>query len=409
MSSLPVSAVPPAPARATPRRLKIALLIASNGWGGMEMHAAHLANGLADRGHEVTLVELDEPVFRAAGEADPRVQVTSPDFGGLSGRVGWWRWWRYFRGFGCDVALFEKGGLMTGSLALDLAGRAAFPRYLVLEQLDPPARPLRSSRRHLGGLVPGLGIWWYRNVLRVRLRSIGPHRVITVSRSALEELKQYGYPPAKLLAVQNGIDVARNRPDPKARAAARARWRIPADATVFGTVARLDCWHKGQDIAMAQFAELVKQQPRHDLWYVLVGEGPDRSALEAQAASLGIRERTVFPGFSPRPWEDHAGIDITLLASQFEGTPLTLAEAMAAGSCPIAMGVGGVPELIPDPGLGWLVSPRDRAGFLAAMKEALALTADARIALGKRAREHIVQHFNADAQYAKLVQLIETG
>jgi glycosyltransferase involved in cell wall biosynthesis len=255
--------------------------------------------------------------------------------------------------------------------------------------------------------VPGLGLWWYKAVWGVRLRYVGPHRVVTVSRPALEELQRYGCPAEKLVAIPNGVDVDRNRPDPALRAAARERWGVPAEAVVFGTVARLAYWHKGQDIAIEQFAELLRRTGRRDVWYVLVGDGPDRERLETQARTAGVGDRVLFTGYSEQPWEAHCGIDFPLLASRFEGTPLALAEAMAAGSVPIAMSVGGMPDLIPSEAIGWLVPSGDRPGFLAALEAALALTPAARRTMGARAREHVVAQFNGAVQYGKVAALLE--
>jgi glycosyltransferase involved in cell wall biosynthesis len=387
--------------------VRLALLVSSSGWGGMEIHTARLARTLAERGHEVTLVELDQRVFDPAQFNGAAVRVVAPGFGRPSAEVGYLAWRRYFRGLGCDAALFEKGNVHVGSAVLDLAARSAFRRYFVLEQLDPPRRPQRASKRHLGGLVPGLGLWWYKAVWGVRLRYVGPHRVVTVSRPALEELQRYGCPAEKLVAIPNGVDVDRNRPDPALRAAARERWGVPAEAVVFGTVARLAYWHKGQDIAIEQFAELLRRTGRRDVWYVLVGDGPDRERLETQARTAGVGDRVLFTGYSEQPWEAHCGIDFPLLASRFEGTPLALAEAMAAGSVPIAMSVGGMPDLIPSEAIGWLVPSGDRPGFLAALEAALALTSAARRTMGARAREHVVAQFNGAVQYGKVAALLE--
>jgi glycosyltransferase involved in cell wall biosynthesis len=387
----------------------VAVLVSSSGWGGMEIHAARMVRTLAERGHAVTLVELDERVFDPAQFADLPVSVVSPGFGRPSPAVPFLAWRQYLRSLDCELALFEKGNVHAGSAALDLAARAVFRRYLVLEQLDPPPKPARSSKRHLHGLVPGLGIWWYRQVFRVRARLVGPHGVVTVSRPAVEEFKRYGCPDAKLRAIPNGIDVERNRPDPVRRQAARARWGIPSGDLVFGTVARLAYWHKGQDVSIEQFAEVVRRAGRRDLWYVLVGEGDDRARLERQAQEQGVGDRVLFAGFTEQPWEAHAAIDVALLASRFEGTPLALAEAMAAGCVPIAMSVGGMPDLIPSPEIGWLVPAGDGAAFRAAIEAALAQPPSARAEMAGRARDHVVRHFNADEQYAKVAALLEHG
>ena len=82
-----------------------------------------------------------------------------------------------------EVCLFPKGELSTGSWPLDLAMRLAFSRYLTIEHKASLPPPKRSTRRHLGGLIPGLGLWWYRERLTSALRGLWPHRVVCVSNA----------------------------------------------------------------------------------------------------------------------------------------------------------------------------------------------------------------------------------
>jgi glycosyltransferase involved in cell wall biosynthesis len=87
--------------------------------------------------------------------------------------------------------------------------------------------------------------------------------------------------------------------------------------------------------------------------------------------------------------------------------PLALVEAMACRCCPIAGSVGGVPEVVVNDTLGWVVQPGDDGAFLAAMQAAAALDPAERAAMGARAREHVAQHFNAARQFAALADVIE--
>jgi glycosyltransferase involved in cell wall biosynthesis len=95
------------------------------------------------------------------------------------------------------------------------------------------------------------------------------------------------------------------------------------------------------------------------------------------------------------------------MPSRFEGLGLALLEAMASGCCPVVMGVGGIRDIVTDPALGWMAPAGDREAFQRGMQAALDLGPDGRAAMGARARQHVLQHFRAAEQYAKLADLIE--
>lgn len=389
-----------------PGKRRVCLLACPLGWGGSELHTAELARTLAERGNAVTVLEFGPPLFAAHGHLPPEVRLITLQFDVPAEQVSFRRWMRILRSLHCDAAVFAKGQVHLGSVALDLAARLCFRRYIAIEHVSPPALPAPRSKRHFG-FVPGLGLWRKRLQWQVYQRSLGPQQVICVSRALLRELGEYWYPRRKLVAVPNGIDSDRYRPDPLQGAAQRAKWGVPPNASVFGTVGRLVIHHKGQDLAIDAFARLRAANPEHDPWYVLIGEGPDRARLEAHAHGAGVAHRVVFAGYTERPWEAQTGLDVFVLSSHMEGTPLALLEAMACGIRPIATDVGGVADVIADPSLGWLVRPRDPAGLLAAMQAALLQTPDERSAMSARAREHVQRSFQARTQFAKIAELVE--
>jgi glycosyltransferase involved in cell wall biosynthesis len=402
---------PAAGARAlVSRPLHVCILMQSCGWGGSELHTLELARALRARGHAVTLVELglaefaEHPVPRAIG-----ARVVRLAFGRPAEAVTFAEWRRGFRELGADVAVFSKGWVTAGNAALDLAARLTFWRYLTIEHITPPTPPAKSARRYFGVLP---GFWWWRKMLLekgppIYVRSIGPHRIVGVSHAVTQELRGYAFPRRKLRPVPNGIDGDRFRPDRAQRLATRAAWGVPDSALVFGTVARLNLEHKGQDAAVALFARLLGANPGRDLRYALVGEGRDRPALERQIASLGLEGKVLLVGNSDRPWEAQCAIDVFLLPSNYEGIGLALLESMASEAVPIGYGVGGVRDVIANAGLGWLVHPRDTEALYRAMQAAVDQSPEARAEMGRRCRAHVLAHYRAAEQYGKIVSLIE--
>jgi glycosyltransferase involved in cell wall biosynthesis len=405
MSSVPLEA-PPRVGRGGERARRVCVLACPKGWGGAELHTVDLVRTLVARGDAVTLVEFGEPYFGSHSELPAEVRLITLQFDVAPEQVGFARWVPILRRIPCDAAVFAKGQVILGSPGLDLAARFCFPRYTVIEHISPPKPPPVKRKRYLG-VLPGPGLWRAERIWRIYRRSIGPKRIIGVSRALLRELREYGYPPRKMIAVPNGIDSDLYRPDPVRRETSRDAWGVAVDAFVFGTVGRLMISHKQQDVAIGVFAELRRACPDHDPWYVLVGEGPDRRQLEAIAREAGVAHRVVFAGFSDRPWDMHCGFDVFVLPSRMEGTPLALLETMASGACPIAMDVGGVADVIADPGLGWLVPPGDRDRLFTAMREALLQSPAERAAMARRARAHVEQSFRAQEQFGKVAALVE--
>ena len=122
--------------------------------------------------------------------------------------------------------------------------------------------------------------------------------------------------------------------------------------------------------------------------FVLLGDGPEQSALEAQASALGVRNRVVFLGYRQDVPDLLACADLLVLPSLFEGLPLSILEAMAAGKPVIATDVGGTSEVIEPEQTGLLVPPANPGALAGAIRrvlfdrrlaERLALTGKARV------------------------------
>ena len=101
-----------------------------------------------------------------------------------------------------------------------------------------------------------------------------------------------------------------------------------------------------------------------------VGDGPDRPALEAAAARLGVADRVRFHGLVPDAWRLLRAFDVLLLSSRSEGTPMILLEAMFAGVPIVSTAVGGVPDLLGE-GSARLVRAGDTRALGAALADVL--------------------------------------
>lgn len=167
------------------------------------------------------------------------------------------------------------------------------------------------------------------------------------------------------------------------RASVRASWGLSPDDVVVGSVTRLHD-SKGNEY-LVQAARLVLDQ-RPQARFVVFGEGPLRPELEAQARRLGIEDRFAFRGFVKDVAAALGAFDISVFPSLWEGTPLTVFEAMAASRPIVATDADGLSEVLRHE-QNALVVPRRDAQALAEGLIRLIDRPDDRQRLGAGARQ----------------------
>ena len=190
------------------------------------------------------------------------------------------------------------------------------------------------------------------------------HHVIAVSSSIRAFLRrQEGIPAEKISVIYNSVDLQRFSPniDPSGSRAARHQWDLPTDALIVGGVGRLH-YQKNFPLFLEVAAEVCTRIPQ--ALFVIAGEGPERANLEEMSQRLGIASRVRFLGFVRNMPELYQSLDLLVLTSHFEGTPLTVLEAMAMGVPVVASQVDGVAEVLEDGRDGILVPPGSRDLFV---------------------------------------------
>jgi len=236
------------------------------------------------------------------------------------------------------------------------------------------ARPTAAERRFAlwrAPLLAALG----RATARLADRVVAPSRA-----TATELAADYG--AGDVAVIPNGIASTSPAVEPQER---------PQGSPVVLYAGRLRS-RKAVAVLLEAFAGLRQNQP--DALLILVGEGEQRAALEAQAEALGIAGATRFVGAQPRSamasW--YAAADLFCLPSLYEGFPLAILEAMAAGLPVVATAVAGVPEAVVDGVTGRLVPPGDVASLAAALEE-LASQPERRRAMGEAGRRRVEEKF----------------
>lgn len=222
----------------------------------------------------------------------------------------------------------------------------------------------------------------------------GPGRLCAVSADLKRHMVAEGFPARRIEVVYNGIDPG-ERPRPPQRQAAREALGVPQDAFLVGTVGRLDPVKNLAALLQAQ-AVLVGQC-RHAK-VIIVGDGPERQALEEHASTLGVSESVSFAGYRPDVRFLMSAFDVYLNCSSYEGISLTILEAMATTLPVVATPVGGNPEVVIDHETGRLVPGSGRA--LASAVLDLARDPVRRHAMGAAGRWRVKRHFSV----ARMVQ-----
>lgn len=213
-------------------------------------------------------------------------------------------------------------------------------------------------------------------------------RVCAVSADLKQHMAAEGFPARRIKVVYNGIDPG-HRPTSLERHAAREALGVPRGAFVTGTVGRLDPV-KNLPAMLRAHALLVEKHP--DTRAVIVGDGPERGALEALAAELGIADSVVFTGYRSDVRALMAAFDVYLNTSTYEGVSLTILEAMASSLPVVATPVGGNPEVVIDQETGLLVPGNARA--IADAISLLCLDTRRRRLMGDAGRWRVIRHFS---------------
>jgi glycosyltransferase involved in cell wall biosynthesis len=191
-------------------------------------------------------------------------------------------------------------------------------------------------------------------------------------------------PPDKVKIVYLGVpleEFSRARPESEI-AAARAELGAQPGDVVIGSVTRLHD-SKGNSYLVEAARRVLNERP--DARFIVVGEGPLRAALEAQAAALGLGDRFVFAGFARDVARVVSAFDMSVFPSLWEGTPLTVFEALAMGKAIVATDADGLTDVLTHERDALIVPRRDADALARAMLRLMADPAE-RTRLGDAAR-----------------------
>jgi len=251
--------------------------------------------------------------------------------------------WKLMRGGNYDLLHFHLFG--ANLCAKPIAVMSGHPAIVVHDQCN-------DASRDQNPLLLAADAFWNRQ----------SHRIIAVSESTRRYLLAHeDLDDSSVITISNGIDTERFRPAIGAqRKQARSELGMPADAFVIGGVGRLVS-QKNFLLFLKVASNILKHYP--EVRFAIAGTGPLEPILQAEAENLGISSQIIFLGHVSNRQSLYHALDILLITSDFEGTPMTLLEAMASGIPVVASGVDGIAEVCSDGVNSLLAHPGDSAAF----------------------------------------------
>jgi L-malate glycosyltransferase len=316
--------------------------------GGKEARAVRLMNIFGDAAEHVILSAVPD-ALGARDAIDPAIRVTfpgdtAPALYGKPSLTRYDRLSRYMQQF--DLVLTYNWGSM------DAVGA---------RRMFAPVRKLPRLIHHEDGfnVSESKRLNPKRNMFRRLMLPAAERLVVPSQRLETIALNIWKQPAARVLRIANGIDTGlyRNAPEPDS---IPGLTRAPGDIIV-GTIAGLRGIKN-----LPRLVRAVAAQPPH-VKLAIIGEGPERATIIAEAGRLGMAGRLLLPGFLANPHLYIGHFDIFALSSDSEQFPISLIEAMAAGLPVVSTDVGDVKAMVAHENIPFVAPVADEPAFTSAL------------------------------------------
>jgi glycosyltransferase involved in cell wall biosynthesis len=371
------------------RSRPVSLLVISHSYppvlGGSEIEVQRVCAALLRRGHRVT-------VLCAGGPPMPPVSAWV-DPTGVPVRIFAHRWKGRYRDYAFSLAV---------AWTLFRERRNYQLVYFLMQGLHlatglPAAHWLRKPvvmKFSGSSLIAALRRSWLGR-LELRWLQKWARRVMILNPGMEGEAAAAGFEPRHLLWMPNPVDTAEFAPcSPEQRRGLRLQLSIPPQAPAVIFVGRL-APEKELSCLLAAFASVVQSMPQAVL--ILVGDGPCRQELEAQACHLGLSASLRFTGRQSvdqvRRWLQAS--DVFALVSSNEGFPCSLLEAMSVGCASVVSDIPANAQLIDHCAHGLRVPLGGRTKIAEALLRLLG-DPELRDAMGRAARQRVIDNYSVD-------------
>ncbi len=370
-----------------PETVKVLRVIARLNVGGPALHVAYLTAGLAPRGYDTTLVagtiaRGEESMAFVADAHNVHVET----LGDLHREISPIRDLRAIVQLAQLIRRERPTILHTHTAKAGAVGRIA---ALLARGARPPIVIHTFHGHVLRGYFGRVKTFGFRTLERWLART--STALVAVSPEVRDDLVALGVAPAsKFTVVRLGIDLPRRVDNDAAqRREARRQMGLRDEAFVVGWVGRMTAV-KRTELVVRALQDLVARNV--DAFVVLVGDGPDRDQLERYAHELGVIKRCLFLGYQEDVARFYDAIDVLVLPSINEGTPVSVIEALAARRPAVATRVGGVPDVVRDGIDGFLVDADDVDALATRLAE-LAADPELRARMGEAGHARVIERY----------------
>lgn len=372
-------------------RTRVCFVTHALGRGGTERHLIELVSRLDPGSIEPLILCLGPDVYSPSFASRPEVGVVV-----LQPRPSsTFAFWRVFRAQRANVIVFVNGmfGLFPW-YALLAARLAGVRRVVAIEQLEAEPAPDRRELHPgvLGSLRRAFG-WHARDLWRKRLSGWLAETSICVSDAVRRRLiEDYGYPASHTVRIWNAIDLKRFGVPTGLAEEVRGALGCVRGQPIVACVCMLNRL-KRIDVVLDAMALVVKTNP--DCRCVIVGDGKLEAEMRLRAQDLGLQKHVCFVGRvdDVRPYLEIADLYVT--ASEREGLPLSVAEAMAYALPCVATDIGPHREMI-RPGVDGVLVPTGSVDGLATAISTLLENRGDRESIGRAARARAQEDFDVD-------------
>ena len=364
--------------------LKVLHIIGGGEFGGAERHILNLARTVDPRAVEITVCCLFSAPFAGIATGAGIRAFAVP--------------MRHRFDFGVVKKLAEKireggfGLIHTHGVRANLLGRLA-ARQVGQKKVITTVHSLLE--RDYPGFFSSLA----NGLVERSTRSLTDH-FITVSQGLKDKLVAGDVPADKITVIYNGI-VPEEFSPPVEPGAALQEMGFAPHTPVVGIVARL---HevKGHRYFLEAAREVLTARP--DTRFVVVGDGPCRSALQEMACRLEIAGQVTFTGFVKDVRPLMSGLTLLVVSSLWEGFGLTAVEAMALGVPVVATEVGGLPEVVLHGETGMLVPPANTPALAKGILWMLDHP-EATMEMAEKGRKSVLERFSAPVMARRTEEL----
>jgi glycosyltransferase involved in cell wall biosynthesis len=339
-------------------RIRVVELLATGTSGGAQEHVYNLITRIDRKRYDVSVLSLSN------GPAIRRLERTGVQVCVLDDMD--------------DAAAIEAVAAHLAAVGADVVHNHMYRAEIVGTQAAWSLAAAGRRRPFVVGTVHSSRVRSEEDRALVRALTPRMDHLVAVSRAIVRKIEDEGRAGAPISLIYNGVDLARYA-EPQVCCTLHGEYPIPHDAPIVGVVARLEP-EKGHPTLLEAWPAVLAAVPNAHL--LIVGEGTERDALEAQARALGLlgSPSAITPQASPggnnigEPFaldsvtftgrrDDvpavTAALDVAVLPSYREAQGLSILEAMALSTPVVASAVGGIPEMIEHGRTGLLVPPHD--------------------------------------------------